>query len=396
MGKDLKGKELGKGITQRKDGRYQARFTDRFGKRRCVYGKTLKEVKNALTSEIVDDYSKSNVADPQITFGEWYEKWLRVYKEPTIKESTLRKYKLQYNNKIKSVFENMPLASINKLAVTDFFNSIGKEFRIGSVKNYRDMLYDIFERAVENDLCVKNPVKGIRLTGLKSKKIESLTTEDQRDFFVAAKGNFYYNLFVVAINTGLRSGELRALTVNDIDLNNNTINVDKTLNYFTNRPTVDSVTGFKVTRPKTFNSIRTVPMNETCRQAIEDQLAFHKSLRPAQYDTDSLGELLFTTHLNTPIYPKTYTKGINVTIKKVNEERSKKGQPLMQRFGTHCFRHTFATRCFEAGISPKTVQTYLGHASINVTMNIYTTVQDDKKFEDIKILETKMKSIINS
>ena len=46
MGKDLKGKELGKGISQRKDGRYQARFTDRFGKRRCVYGITLKEVKN--------------------------------------------------------------------------------------------------------------------------------------------------------------------------------------------------------------------------------------------------------------------------------------------------------------------------------------------------------------
>lgn len=50
MGKDLKGKELGKGISQRKDGRYQARFTDRFGKRRCVYGITLKEVKNALMS----------------------------------------------------------------------------------------------------------------------------------------------------------------------------------------------------------------------------------------------------------------------------------------------------------------------------------------------------------
>lgn len=53
MGKDLKGKELGKGITQRKDGRYQARFTDRFGKRRTVYGKTLKDIKNELHNEIV-------------------------------------------------------------------------------------------------------------------------------------------------------------------------------------------------------------------------------------------------------------------------------------------------------------------------------------------------------
>ena len=57
MGKDLKGKELGKGISQRKDGRYQARFTDRFGKRRCVYGITLKEVKNATGREALKGYT---------------------------------------------------------------------------------------------------------------------------------------------------------------------------------------------------------------------------------------------------------------------------------------------------------------------------------------------------
>ena len=60
MGKDLKGKELGKGITQRKDGRYQARFTDRFGKRRTVYGKTLKDIKNELHNEIIEDYRLNN------------------------------------------------------------------------------------------------------------------------------------------------------------------------------------------------------------------------------------------------------------------------------------------------------------------------------------------------
>ena len=92
MGKDLKGKELGKGISQRKDGRYQARFTDRFGKRRCVYGITLKEVKNALMSEVVDNYSKNNVVDSNMTLDQWYEKWMRVYKEPVLKPSTIRIY----------------------------------------------------------------------------------------------------------------------------------------------------------------------------------------------------------------------------------------------------------------------------------------------------------------
>ena len=115
MGKDLKGKELGKGISQRKDGRYQARFTDRFGKRRCVYGITLKEVKNALMSEVVDDYSKNNVVDPNMTLNQWYEKWMRVYKEPVLKPTTLRHYKQTYESIIKPVLGNMPINSITKL-----------------------------------------------------------------------------------------------------------------------------------------------------------------------------------------------------------------------------------------------------------------------------------------
>ncbi|MDY4403178.1 tyrosine-type recombinase/integrase, partial [Blautia sp.] len=60
---------------------------------------------------------------------------------------------------------------------------------------------------------------------------------------------------------------------------------------------------------------------------------------------------------------------------------------LMEKFSGHCFRHTFATRCFEAGIQPKTVQTYLGHASLQMTMDLYTSVMEQKKTEDMKLLE---------
>lgn len=392
MGKDLKGKELGKGITQRKDGRYQARFTDRFGKRRCVYGVTLKEVKNALMSEVVDDYSKNNVVEPNMTFGQWFEKWMRVYKEPVLKTSTVRRYKSEYNCRIKPVFENLPLSSINQLKVTEFFNTIGKELRIGSVITYRELLYEIFESAVNNDLCVKNPVKGVKLSGIDKKNMEALSPQEQHDFFAAATDNFYYNMFVVAINTGLRSGELRALTVDDIDLDNNIITVNKSLVFFTKKPEFDTEVGFKIVTPKTKASIRTVPINAICREALINQLTIHNSLRPAKYDK-SFGELLFTTHLNTPIHSKTYTKGIYAVVNKINNTRIKEGLSMMRKFNSHIFRHTFATRCFEAGISPKTVQAYLGHTSIAITMNIYTQVQENKKTNDMQLLENMMNSI---
>ena len=60
---------------------------------------------------------------------------------------------------------------------------------------------------------------------------------------------------------------------------------------------------------------------------------------------------------------------------------------LMEKFSGHCFRHTFATRCFEAGIQPKTVQAYLGHATLQMTMDLYTSVMDKKKTDDMQLLE---------
>lgn len=70
--------------------------------------------------------------------------------------------------------------------------------------------------------------------------------------------------------------------------------------------------------------------------------------------------------------------------------RQSKNQNSLPSFTTHTFRHTFATRCFEAGIPPKTVQAYLGHNSLQMTMDTYTSVLEAKKNEDIKLLENIM------
>lgn len=392
MGKDLKGKKLGKGISQRKDGRYQARFTDRFGKRRCVYGITLKEVKNALMSEVVDNYSKNNVVNSNMTLDQWYEKWMRVYKEPVLKPSTIRIYIRTYHCYIKPVLGRLPLSSITKLMVTDLLNGLGKRLHKSTVNNIRTVLCDLFSYAMDNDLCTKNPAKGIKIIGTDRRKIVTLSREDQRDFFFMAKGCFYYNLYIVAVNTGLRSGELRALTLDDIDFENNTINVTKTLTYF-RKSSKDDFLGYKISIPKTKSSIRTVPMNSICRKAIEDQVQQLNTLPPIDYDSDVLGKLLFVTRNNRPLMDEVLGSSIRTVRNNVNKIRASQNQPLMPKFSAHTFRHTFATRCFEAGIPPKTVQSYLGHTNIQMTMDIYTEVLSEKKMSDIKLLERTMNDI---
>ena len=96
MGKSLNGKELGKGITQRKDGLYQARFTNRFGKRQTIYAKTVTEITKKLREEQYHDEKQINVVDTSMTLNEWFDKWLSTCKKHC-RDTTIRTYTIQYN-----------------------------------------------------------------------------------------------------------------------------------------------------------------------------------------------------------------------------------------------------------------------------------------------------------
>ena len=81
MGKSLSGKELGTGITQRKDGLYQARFVNRFGKRQTIYATTFTEITKLLREERYYDEQQLNMVDKKITLDEWFDRWLVTCKK---------------------------------------------------------------------------------------------------------------------------------------------------------------------------------------------------------------------------------------------------------------------------------------------------------------------------
>lgn len=91
MGRDLKGKELGSGICQRKDGLYQARYTDRWGKRKTIYGKNLREIRKELAAAVAGNESFTSVKD-EITLDRWFDRWMEIYKEKSIRPNTQREY----------------------------------------------------------------------------------------------------------------------------------------------------------------------------------------------------------------------------------------------------------------------------------------------------------------
>lgn len=388
MGKDLKGKELGKGITQRKDGRYQARFTNRFGKRQTIYGKTLKEIKNALHEETIKDLREENVKNIKLTVDEWFEIWSKTYKETTIKKTTFAKNKRNYQHQIKPVIGNKKVSEVTSFDIVSLTSNMAKKYTKGFIRDVHGILYDMFEQAYINELCKKNPVYGTKFGGKPNRKIQALNIEDQSEFLKSSKDNFYYNAFVVQLNTGLRLGEIIGLCVEDIDLKNNMLHVRH--NMIMVRKDGDIPSYLEISTPKTNAGIRDIPINKACRKALINQLEMRSNvIFPHKFH-----QLVFFSKDNfLPISRSTYYRNINSVVKKINIKRAKNNQPLIKQFGSHTFRHTFATRCFEAGIPPKTVQVLLGHASIQMTLDIYTSVMQDKRVEDLKKIDTLMDTL---
>lgn len=380
MGKDLKGKELGIGITQRKNGTYQGRYKDRFCNSKTIYSKKLSELRKDLAVKIAENETFVSVRET-IKLDNWFNQWIKIYKEKSVRPNTLREYTHIYNKNISPFIGNRNINSlvksdIQRIITLAHTNGYGYE-RQNKIKV---ILSDMMARALEDNLILKNPVLGSKVIDKKESKAKSLTLEEQNIFFEYCKNTFYDNMFNVAVNTGMRPGELFALTESDIDFENGFIDVNKTLVY--QKYLTDTRKTFHLEEPKTKQSYRKVPINSVCKIYLERQIqqkAIVSSKRPKEQN-----DFLFTTKYNTPINSVIYADAIHAVIREINLLRP--NNDLFKNFSGHTFRHTFATRCFEHEIDPKVVQSYLGHASVKMTLDLYTHVTKEKSFNDIEKL----------
>lgn len=378
MGKDLKGKELGVGLSQRKDGVYQARYSDRWGKRKTIYGKNVRELRKRLAEAIAENSSFSSIKD-DIELDRWFDLWMEIYKEKSVRPNTKREYTHIYKKNISPYLGGRNINSLVKSDIQRLVDTASDHgYTYERQNKIRVILRDMLQRAVEDNLVINNPVSGIKLRAEKEIKAKALSAEDQETFFCYCRNTFYDNLFNVAVNTGLRPGELFALQLSDLDLENGYIDVNKTLVY--QKYLTDERKEFHIEPPKTKQSYRKVPVNSICRIYLEKQIELKKVVsekRPKQKNN-----YLFVTKFNTPLNSQIYSDAIRAVIKQINAVRPFDNQ--FPDFSGHTFRHTFATRCFENGIDAKVVQTYLGHATLKMTMDLYTHVTDEKSASDIE------------
>jgi len=373
MGKDLKGKDLGPNISQREDGNYVGRFTNRFGKRVVLYNRNLRQLKVDLKQAIYEDANNLTLADSTIKLDEWYTKWMEIHKYNVLRENSKRHYNNIYYKHISPVLGNYRISEITQLQIKHLLKELGeKGLKYETQNKTRIMLLDMFNKAMIDNFVRTNPAKGISVKRDEEIERRVLTVEEQKIFFDCCKGTFYDNLFTVAVTTGLRMGELAALRECDLDFDKKMISVTRTLVY--QKLDGDEKKEFHIGPPKTKTSIRKVPMHDVCEQALRKQILQKNVIasRNVKKVDDQFRDLLFTTRYNTPLNAQNFVDAIGKIVDEINLMRDDLDQ--FEKFSSHTFRHTFATRSFERGVEPKTVQAWLGHATLQMTMDLYTHV----------------------
>lgn len=393
MGKDLRGKELGTGFSQRHNGTYVARYVDIYGKRKSIYDKDLKSLKRKYAKEQANNVLGNIALDESMTLTQWFHIWIASYKN-LIREDTKLQYTSVFTKHVEPYLGSMKFSTISKIHCVTLLNRL-KETGMGwsTLNSVKILVGDMYNRGIEDNYATKNPMKGVKLPITKPKNERRvLSKKEQSLFFERSAGTFYNNLFVVAINTGLRPGEIFALSrEGDINWETNEITVSKTLVY--KKYLMDTTINYHIEPPKTSASYRKVPINRICAAALKKQLIQKQVIEQQEGINEQFPDLLFTTTRNNPMNSQILTYAINKIVKEINLMLSPLEQ--IEPFSGHCFRHTFATRAIESGITPKTLQKYLGHSSLQMTMDLYVHVTEDTKHSEMEKLESAMEETLS-
>ena len=364
MGKDLKGKELGVGISQQSDGLYVARCTDINGRRRAKRFHKLQECRSWLAAENQNKAEKKATND--MIVDEWFTCWIKI-KEQTTRVSTYESYRHRYQVDIYPVIGKMLLTEVKPIHCQKVFTNMAQIGRSnGTMELTRVVLYGLLSSAAENDLIDKNPCLRSIKSNIGKPKAErtALTKAEQEKFVKLIQGCLYENQFRLILQTGLRIGEVAGLQWGDIDFKKKTLAVNRTA-YLSS-----IYREWMVGLPKSSSGKRLVPLTEEAVRILKKQKQEDKTLKVIQKD---FCNYVFLSTEGGPIPDSKYC----YFLRRLCRESG------LRSVTPHVLRHTFATRCIEAGMKPKTLQKILGHANIGITMNVYVHISEEEKMDEI-------------
>lgn len=358
-----------------------------------IYSRTVKELEEKLKSITRElDYGVVSNGDE---FEPFFRDWLFDVHCINKKPSTKERYESLYRNHIKaSQLSDIRLKDISSKDIQDYYNHMIRDGKtVSIVKSLNKLLAPCIRYAYNSNLIMKDFSKAIVLpddtesTKLnRTNDVKPMSLEEQKEFLKSIEGHDLEMLFITALNTGLRQGELLALTWDDVDFINNLIRVNK------NIKSVAPVSKdgreksqIIIQTPKTRESIREVTVPSFLTLKLKQYKAKQSQLRLQMANQYEDNNLVFATKQGK------YFDSSNILkrFKKILRDNHLEDRKF------HDLRHTYATRLFELGENPKTVQYLLGHSNISTTLDTYTHVLDSMKEKAVSKLDGLFANMVN-
>lgn len=357
----------------RKDGCYEVKVT--VGKgfdgkpiRKSFYSTKSKEDAKAKAEQYkinqkVQELTGEAMVESRALFATWAREWLQTYKKGKVKEQI---YYFTYERNVEKYlipfFGKVRMQDIRQIDVQRYFNTIrnmenGEPLSFSVLDKHKMILHSIFDAAIDNDICFKNPVKNIKIDAKKKKERSVYNAEQAEIAEQYAYEQRRYDI-ILLMHTGLRRSELLGLMWTDIDYDRKIIHVQ--------RAVTQTKGGIVIDVPKTATSIRVIPVSnyiiEILKKMKKDGLYIISGKKP-----------------DMPMKPHTYADHFTAFMKKMQEDT---GLPALT---PHELRHTFGTLLREKGVDIYTIQKTLGHSDITTTSNIYVHNDIEVLRENLKI-----------
>ena len=399
--KDNKRAVLKTGELQRPNGTYSFSWYDRNGKRHYIYGKTLEELRIKERDITKKSVNGLNPAGRYKTLNDIYDTWTEVKRG--LKLNTFENYKYSYEMYVKDSIGKMKIDVIKKTDVRRFYNTLADERGLSpsTMESVQSVLHQLFDMAIDDGYISANPSDNVlkeikKAHSFKTEKRRGLTKDEQNLFLDYLKETpvyrHWYPIFAIMVGSGLRVGEITGLRWCDIDLENEIIDVNHNLVYFCHRDEAyKKGFYFECHSPKTRASIRKVPMMGFVKDAFLMQKEYIESVGlTCNTIIDGCTDFIFLNKDGLTLHQGTLNKALRRITRDCNDEQFEENsspEVLLPHFSCHSLRHTFTTRCVEAGVNVKVLQQWLGHEDISTTLNTYTDCTKDMVQKSLEGLE---------
>ena len=298
--------------------------------------------------------------------------WLEKYAKLGVKTRTYNKYEFIVYTRIIPEFGDLDINQISTITLQEFILQLlengnikdSSSLSVNTVYGIVSVLKQGFNLAVLLELTNKNPTAAIKMPKLDEKEICALSREEQKRVEEYCLNNRKCNYLgvILCLYTGIRLGELLALTWDDVDFENKSLYINKTAY----KAKVNGQNQMIIDTPKTKKSNRVIPLCDKLLNLLE----ILKKNTSSQY--------IISTKQGNIIDTRSYQRTFESILDKCQ----------VKHYNFHCLRHTFATRAIELGMDPKTLSEILGHTNVGITLNRYAHSLYEFKIQEMNKLST--------